>query len=905
VRTFGNLRLWQKLALVGATLVVPLVIATALLEKQVRDATDMTRSELDGTGPAQAVEDAAAAVADYRAAAGLAVAGRGDPGGRLPALAAEADRRIGALESAMTANGTVRPLAPEAKTVVEAWHAAHAATPADASAAFDRLSAALVALNGHVLGASQLLFDPEAATYFLVIGGGQELPALEGFVGASVESAAALAEHADPKRLAEAAADLTDVAQLLERVGIAVDGASGADADLGKQLAPAFAATRAAGDRYVRLVDGAVHGTRPDGGGEALLEAGNALRVQLGELHKVLLPTLEKLLTARRDAQSQRAVVMLAIVGAVLALALALATFVVRAITRSIGRAVDVCGAIAGGKYDNAIAVTTTEESGQLLASLKTMQERLHAQIESERASAREMARLKQALEAASAAVMVADPEGRIIFVNRAAQSIFRGVEADFRTQLPGFDADGILGTSFDAFHARPGHQRGLLERLVAGHRAEFTLAGHTMAVEANAITADDGTRLGTIVEWRDRTAELATQRELERVIAAAAAGDFGPRVALAGKQGFFLNAGEQVNRLVANTAVTMDELKRVLSALAAGRLTERVNGEFQGVYAELKDAANATVERLGSTMQQIQLTADLVNSGAQELARGNENLSQRTEEQASSLQETASSMEEMTSTVKHNADNAAQANQLAAAARGLANKGGEVVGRAVTAMGEINESSRKIADIIGVIDEIAFQTNLLALNAAVEAARAGEQGRGFAVVASEVRNLASRSAEAAKEIKGLIQDSVAKVDDGSKLVDESGRTLEEIVGAVKKVTDLIAEISAASREQASGVEEVNKAVMSMDEMTQQNAALVEQASAATEALTEQAQSLAQLVSFFDLGAGARPAARAATPTASRPTAARRATSVPAVRAGAAAAAVRDEHNPDVEWERF
>jgi methyl-accepting chemotaxis protein len=217
-----------------------------------------------------------------------------------------------------------------------------------------------------------------------------------------------------------------------------------------------------------------------------------------------------------------------------------------------------------------------------------------------------------------------------------------------------------------------------------------------------------------------------------------------------------------------------------------------------------------------------------------------------------------------MTSTVKQTADNAGQANQLALAARQQAEKGGTVVSAAVTAMNGINEASKKIADIIGVIDEIAFQTNLLALNAAVEAARAGEQGRGFAVVATEVRSLAGRSATAAKEIKALIQDSVAKVDEGSRLVDESGKTLEEIVGAVKKVTDIVAEIAAASREQSSGIEQVNRAVMAMDETTQQNAALVEEAAAASQAIVEQAQSLTNMIARYNVGASAATATRTA-----------------------------------------
>jgi methyl-accepting chemotaxis protein len=312
----------------------------------------------------------------------------------------------------------------------------------------------------------------------------------------------------------------------------------------------------------------------------------------------------------------------------------------------------------------------------------------------------------------------------------------------------------------------------------------------------------------------------------------------------------------------------------------------------------------NSLLDSTSDLVKRVKVASGEVHMGAEEISKGNTNLSQRTEEQASSLEETASSMEEMTSTVKQTADNAGQANQLAMAARQQAEKGGAVVSNAVTAMGAINDASKKIADIIGVIDEIAFQTNLLALNAAVEAARAGEQGRGFAVVATEVRNLAGRSATAAKEIKALIQDSVSKVDEGSKLVDESGKTLEEIVTAVKKVTDIVAEIAAASREQSSGIEQVNKAVMQMDETTQQNAALVEQAAAASQAIVEQAMTLNTLISRYNVGVvetRARASAPAERRTKERPWGNR---SAPANGAAAPARRVA-AGGGDGEWSEF
>ncbi len=294
------------------------------------------------------------------------------------------------------------------------------------------------------------------------------------------------------------------------------------------------------------------------------------------------------------------------------------------------------------------------------------------------------------------------------------------------------------------------------------------------------------------------------------------------------------------------------------------GDLTRRLQTSGRDEVAQLAAGFNKFADKIQDLVGQIKEAAESINTSSSEISAGNTNLSQRTEEQASSLEETASSMEEMTSTVKQNADNANQASQLATGAREHAEKGGEVVSNAVSAMDAINASSKKIVDIISVIDEIAFQTNLLALNAAVEAARAGEQGRGFAVVAGEVRNLAQRSAEAAKEIKDLIQDSVGKIQQGSELVNASGQTLDEIVVSVKKVTDIVSEIAAASQEQSSGIEQVNKAVMQMDEMTQQNAALVEEAAAASRSLDEQAEGLAGLVRQFKVDDRGRATPRAA-----------------------------------------
>ncbi|WP_426075964.1 methyl-accepting chemotaxis protein [Janthinobacterium sp. PSPC3-1] len=340
----------------------------------------------------------------------------------------------------------------------------------------------------------------------------------------------------------------------------------------------------------------------------------------------------------------------------------------------------------------------------------------------------------------------------------------------------------------------------------------------------------------------------------------------------------------------------------KVAETVAAGDLTSTILVASRDETGQLMHALKTMNDSLVAIVGQVRSGTDTIATASSEIAAGNMDLSSRTEQQASSLEETASSMEELTSTVKQNTDNARQANKLAGDAADIASRGGAVVADVVSTMGDINASSKKIVDIISVIDGIAFQTNILALNAAVEAARAGEQGRGFAVVATEVRNLAQRSSAAAKEIKGLIDDSVQKVDAGTRLVDKAGRTMEEIVQSIGFVTSIMSEISNASEEQSAGIEQVNQAISEMDQVTQQNAALVEEASAAAEAMQEQASELAQVVSVFRLDTGAAAPARASRPAVSAAPAKKApapALSLPAQRSKPKAS------SSEGEWEEF
>ena len=550
----------------------------------------------------------------------------------------------------------------------------------------------------------------------------------------------------------------------------------------------------------------------------------------------------------------------------------AASNFLAGNISRRMAQAAGVANAVSQGNYSNHIVADGGDEIADLMKSLNSMQAKLLERQESEQRTALEMSRLKCALDNVSMCVRVADNDGKVIYINNSLRDTLQRYEKAFQQENPAFVADKVVGGSIGIFYADPQAAIARLRNLNSTVCTRLKLGGRQYDVVTTPVVSATGERLGTVGQWLDQTDHIKAEEEIGDIVQAAALGDFTGRIAVEGKDGFFLQLALAINQLMETSEVGLNDVVDLLGALAKGDLTVSISGEYQGTFGKLKDDANTTVTQLTGTISRIKEAADTINMAAREIASGNADLSQRTEEQASSLEETSASMEELTSTVKQNADSARQANQLAAGASEMAVRGGEVVGQVVHTMSSISESSRKIVDIISVIDGIAFQTNILALNAAVEAARAGEQGRGFAVVASEVRNLAQRSAVAAKEITSLIGDSVDKVKAGTKLVDQAGKTMEEVVSSVKRVTDIMAEISSASVEQSTGIEQVNQAITQMDDVTQQNAALVEQAAAAAESLEEQAQQLTMMMADFKLSntaAGTGPALLARKPASS------------------------------------
>ncbi|MBE9540000.1 MAG: PAS domain-containing protein [Proteobacteria bacterium] len=591
----------------------------------------------------------------------------------------------------------------------------------------------------------------------------------------------------------------------------------------------------------------------------------------------------------------------------------------VRRVFKPLRSALDIFIKVADGDFNVPIDVSENDEMGKLYQALHNLKIKLGYDLAEAQRSALEGRQIRSALDVCNTNVMIADKSHNITYINKALATMFSEVEADLKSVLPTFNAKSIIGKNMDIFHENPAHQHQVVDGLRTTHMVEMEVAGLTMAISVTPVFDEKKRRIGSVVEWLDRTADVAIETDIQVIIEGAVGGDMTRRIDLEGKEGFFRNLssgvndlvtaaddairgvneiakgadlaiedtrgiveqalegnlahrldfsgksdlarklGEPVNQLVEVFERLINDTVIVVNAMAKGDLTQTIDANYKGSFKHLKDGVNGTIDQLTTAGTEIKSSAAAVKSGSEEIASGNADLSVRTEEQAASLEETSSAMEEITATIQQNADNAKAANDLSQSARTAAEAGGKVVGDAIVAMQAINDSSSKIADIIGVIDEIAFQTNLLALNASVEAARAGDQGRGFAVVADEVRNLAGRSATAAKEIKVLIVDSGAKVEDGSRLVNESGETLENIVNSVKKVTDIIAEISSASAEQATGIEEVNKAVIKMDGMTQQNAGLVEEAATASRSLGDESLVLDDLIGFFSVDTVAAP----------------------------------------------
>jgi len=471
---------------------------------------------------------------------------------------------------------------------------------------------------------------------------------------------------------------------------------------------------------------------------------------------------------------------------------------------------------------------------------------------EREQTLAAENTRIKNALDNCSTNVMIANNDGLIVYMNNSVSEMMRSAESDIRKQLPQFDSRKLIGENFDTFHRNPMHQRNLLGSLRATFRTQIVVGGRTFQLIASPILDVEGVRVGSVVEWKDRTEEVKVEGEVSTIVRAAGQGDFNTRLALVGKEGFFHTLGEGINQLLETSAVALEDVERVLKALASGDLTKKITAEYAGTFGTLKECCNGTIDRLAQTIAEVSAATEGLVSSSNQVSATAQSLSQSTTEQAASVEESSASIEQMAASIRQNSDNAKVTDSIASKASLDASEGGEAVKQTVSAM-------KKIADRISIIDDIAYQTNMLALNAAIEAARAGEHGKGFAVVAAEVRKLAERAQLAAKEIGEVAGNSV-------QLAEKAGGLLDQIVPAIQKTSDLVQEISAASSEQSSGTAQINTAISQLNQTTQQNASSTEELSATADEMNGQAQQLRDIMAYFTVAEPRAPRNAAAAP---------------------------------------
>ncbi len=504
-------------------------------------------------------------------------------------------------------------------------------------------------------------------------------------------------------------------------------------------------------------------------------------------------------------------------------------------------------------RYDTPIQFCRTPEIRTLQEQLKMMQILTGVSVDEARREAEQNRRIRVALDNVSANVMVADECRNIIYMNRAVEQMLARNEQAIQQDLPQFQVAGLVGDNMDRFHKHPEHQAKMLAEFTQVISSNLTLGGRHFSLVVNPVIDATNKRLGSVVEWTDQTEELLIQEQLNTLIEGVRNGALDNRLDTTELEGFYRSLGENVNLMMEAVRKPILATVAALKQLEQGNLTSRIDDECDGLFAQLAESFNLSLQHQQGVIHGVRERVMSVMERSEVVARSAHDLSQRAAEQASSLEQTAASMEEMASTVKMTAQNTEVANHLVHEARQTATRGSEVSAEAAEAMGQISEASSEISDIINLIDSIAFQTNLLALNAAVEAARAGEHGRGFAVVASEVRALAQRSSDASKEIRNLIEGNGERVENGERLVRASAESLNEIIDTIQKLSDLMEEIHSASQEQDQGVDQVNTAVSHLDTVNQQNSAMTEELASVSQELEGDASEMRRKTDFFQL----------------------------------------------------
>jgi methyl-accepting chemotaxis protein len=794
-------KLWQKFAVLGVLGAVLCAVPLTLVVRSENEQIAVAHAEDAGIDPVRTSLQLARRLQLHRTQAGQLLAGNAGADHERRSHATEVVGLITVLHKQTSELGY--PKATERADAVKAsWEKLLAdvdgrtTTPEASFQQHSELLEQVFVTAEMVADESGLSLDPIAETYFVMTAvvdhGPRLVEALEQV--RSLGTTIIEDKKASADRMATLESRLSESSYVHQRTLRQLSKANALNEAIAAKLASALEDGNLEVAGFHKLAAGVVHGELKSANSAAFTKAGlDAVTAQIGVLETAT-NVLEDLLHERIASLTRERLQLLAALAGLALVATGLAVAITRSVVRPLGLALNAANSVAEGDLDYRIADTGTDEAGTLLASFVRMQDNLRQRNAHDAQLAGETSRVKQALDRCSTNVMIADADGQIIYMNESVSAMLRGNDTALRSALPNFDATRLIGQNFDLFHRNPAHQRNLLAHLKGEHKAQIKVAGLHFSLTANPIVDAEGQRLGTVVEWKDRTAEVASEVEISGMVEAASQGNFAIRLETAGKEPFFAKLGGMFNDLV---------------------------------------------ETVSKTIVEVRLAADSLTSASGQVSSTSQSISQSASEQAASVEQTTASLQEMAASVKQNSDNARVTDGMASKAAAEAVEGGQAVSRTVEAM-------KSIATKISIIDDIAYQTNLLALNAAIEAARAGEHGKGFAVVAAEVRKLAERSQVAAQEIGQLASTSVG-------LAEKAGSLLAAMVPSINQTSSLVQEIAAASSEQAGGVSQITAAMDHLSTATQHNASASEELSATAEELSAQATQLQELMAYFQV----------------------------------------------------
>ncbi len=691
----------------------------------------------------------------------------------------------------------------------------------------------------HVGDTSNLILDPELDSYYLMDAIVIRIPALLDKLGILRGKGSGILATGSitPEQMLDFKIEAGILKEQLETTARSIEVAISHNPELSSKLSEALHNYISASQTFLDTVE------------KGLLKSGGILEMEPAELFTAGSNAIDatthlfdsaatELLALLNDRIKANKTTMYLEIGLsllIVIIAIFAAFVVVTGIVNPVNKIIEVFNQIGDGKLDSVIDVRSKDELGILMGELKKLQTRLDSDRTKTRKMAEESGRIKTALDVASVNMMVADASNKIIYINEALQEMFNSIEGKLKQVIPDFDSSNLINTNINHLLLN----QDSLDKLSSTQTITMPMGELTIEITATPVFAENGERQGTVVQWSDRTTDIEIENEVAHIVEAAANGDFSKNIDENGKQGFSLVLAKGINQVLQTTSTGIEDVVRVMRSLAQGNLTQKIEDDYNGVFDQLKNDVNITIERLTDVIEKVRNNTDLSAESALEVNNTAQQLGEGSSKQAASLEEISSSMEQMSANIRQSADNAGQTEQIAQKAASDAKESGQTVSEAVVAM-------KAIAEKISIIEEIARQTNLLALNAAIEAARAGEHGKGFAVVAAEVRKLAERSQKAAGEIGDLSGSTVV-------IAEQAGTRLLQLVPDIQKTAELVQEISVASREQDVGADEINKAIQQLDQTVQRSASSAEGLVTSASQLTSQAEEQRENMSFFVL----------------------------------------------------